>query len=728
MKKKIQRHLKQLLDSAVDHHKSGRFEQAKSVYQELLQESPKHLQALSNLAALYHQQGHLEEAANSYQKVLRDHPHNGDILGNLSFCFHQMGKSDAAIEQGRKAVQSSPNQANAHNNLGVALLSNYQLEEAEHSFKTAIRIQPKHKDAKLNLASVVGKLGKLEEAIDIYCIELKSDPSNTKILNSLANAYLRTGKLDQSENILQQINQLHPNQLGALRNLGSLYARQGKFRDAILHLKKAIEIDKHSEETHIVLGNTYQEISQLDKAAKNFQKTLTLNPKNKAAINNMGLLAKFIKNPKVEIARIKHRLSKHKPFQAAYYQDLIKLIEICYEANDNNIADYIDQLKAATQEFWEADYYLARIAMDKSNQVLAKQILAPYQRNDPPPFIRALQDECNNTLKLSTPSLRVGLHLNQPYHYGILEPVYKAYKTMGSCLITPHLRTLENFKPDVVVVAESTSSLLRARIPDAIYVHVRHGLISKNTANYSARISDYVCVAGESTKTWYENRNCRPRKDFWVTGYVQMDPLFKKISTKLPFDLSDAEKIILYAPTWNKELSSAPMLADKTIECIRGTNTQWAIIIKPHPVIGKHHPQWIKAWKNMSKNYPNVFLVEDRSADIMPILQHSDLLVSDSSSVIFEFLATNKPIVLITSPDRFKSAHFDATGIEWQWRDLAQEVFDVDLLFEAVENELSNPSHKEEKRLHYRKQLFGELTDGKAGKRIAENIANLTKN
>ena len=118
-------------------------------------------------------------------------------------------------------------------------------------------------------------------------------------------------------------------------------------------------------------------------------------------------------------------------------------------------------------------------------------------------------------------------------------------------------------------------------------------------------------------------------------------------------------------------------------------------------------------------------MIEDPTANVIPYLKRADLLVSDASSVIFQFLALDRPIVLITNPERRRSTHFDPNGIEWRWRDVGEEVHDVENLPSVVGEALDNPAGRAERRVHYRQKLFGDLTDGRAAERIAQKIAEI---
>jgi CDP-glycerol glycerophosphotransferase (TagB/SpsB family) len=206
-----------------------------------------------------------------------------------------------------------------------------------------------------------------------------------------------------------------------------------------------------------------------------------------------------------------------------------------------------------------------------------------------------------------------------------------------------------------------------------------------------------------------------------------MDPLFASQRLPLPFTLTPGKRVILYAPTFQASISSARLLGARTVALLRGQRQDISIIIKPHPLIGNLFPQWMEEWRRLADEEPDVYLVQDTHNDVMPYLQAADLLVTDVSSVALEFLATKRPMVLITSPYRDEEQYVDLNGLEWRWRDMGHEIFDVEQLPATVSYALDNPAAGFERRRHYHDLLFGELADGLAAKRIADNVMALAE-
>ncbi|MCG8508880.1 MAG: CDP-glycerol glycerophosphotransferase family protein [Rhodospirillales bacterium] len=123
----------------------------------------------------------------------------------------------------------------------------------------------------------------------------------------------------------------------------------------------------------------------------------------------------------------------------------------------------------------------------------------------------------------------------------------------------------------------------------------------------------------------------------------------------------------------------------------------------------------------------NHTIASDRIMDALGIyLTAADLLVSDASSAAFQFLALDRPIVLVTNPDHLRDKqNYDPDGIEWAWRDVGEEVLAVEDLAAAVERGLEDPDRGAGNRAKYRERLFGDLTDGRVVKRIVERISGL---
>jgi CDP-glycerol glycerophosphotransferase (TagB/SpsB family) len=167
------------------------------------------------------------------------------------------------------------------------------------------------------------------------------------------------------------------------------------------------------------------------------------------------------------------------------------------------------------------------------------------------------------------------------------------------------------------------------------------------------------------------------------------------------------------------------MLGEDFHTLLRGGRDDVSLIIKPHPLIATKYPDWMQIWRNQAQVDPNLHLIEDADRDVIPFLRAADVLVSDASSVQLEYLALDRPMVLINNPQRFGCKDFDPAGFEWSWRDMGDEVNSAEGACDAIAEALANPSRRAVQRARYRKLMFGNLTDGRTAERLAEHVDSL---
>jgi len=282
-------------------------------------------------------------------------------------------------------------------------------------------------------------------------------------------------------------------------------------------------------------------------------------------------------------------------------------------------------------------------------------------------------------------------------------------------------------EPRLIVVCDAgIIERLRNIFPTSIFLHVGHGLISKNQAFFHYKQADYICVASKQIAKQLTNKGLTPKKRFLSTGLVQTDPLFNSKpnqTAKAP----GVTKTIIYAPTWNPTLSSAAMLGEELISLIRGSDHSVEIIIKPHPHLFVVNPKIIETWKRIAGSQANIRFYDEK-VDLVQCAIEADLMVSDASSAIFHFLALNRPIVLIDNPSRFSDPScFDPEGIEWTWRDIADTTSEPRELAPLVAKNLASPSRNLEARQRRKAQLFGGRTDGKSLKRVNNEIRRILR-
>jgi len=82
----------------------------------------------------------------------------------------------------------------------------------------------------------------------------------------------------------------HPRPQEIHYNLGQAYASIANDADAMIQFKMASNLDPEYIDAHIGLGTLFLKLRQWDQAEGEWARALELNPKNKRALNNMGVV------------------------------------------------------------------------------------------------------------------------------------------------------------------------------------------------------------------------------------------------------------------------------------------------------------------------------------------------------------------------------------------------------------------------------------------------------
>lgn len=668
-----------------------------------------------------HRQGEHAEAEQRYRQLLQADPGHSGALHYLGVIALQRGCIAESLPLLESSVAANPDKAEFQNNLGRAYLAAERWEEAAGCFRRASDLDADNADALNNLGNLLLRQMQPEAALTPLKQAVKLEPSNYSGRCNLAWALFQTGDVAQAERLLRETTDVRPQSSVAYRLLGSLLVETGRYRDAIDTLESAAEHAPQDPRIRFLLGLAHEQQSQLDTAAEHYRRALALDPQHTGAAHNLQILSSYLTLTDEVLADLDRQLSETPDNAELHFKRGRALWRA--ERTVESAAAFQRSLELRPDS---AETFLQLALFEKVGSSLRSELLETAAKLEPQnTFVRATTESDAARHAAPERARRVALFLEQQYHYHVQKPILDAAKGRFDILMTHDLRTLVEFDPQVVVVSSSQSASLRAHLPRALFVWTRHGLISKTTTHSGARGSDFACLTSEASREWYVRNHARPRRDFWVTGFVQMDPLFQPGSLPLPFDVPAGRPVVVYAPTWTPDLASAEMFGDQLVDLVRGEVPEAVLIIKPHPVSFSHSPDWIRTWRRLAAENEAVILADDPALNIVPVLKAADVLLGDASSVLFQFLALDRPLVLVNNPQRFQSNYFDRKGIEWQWRDMGTQVDRIEDVPRAIADTVSDPDAQSVERSRYRLELFGELTDGRAGERIVEHIAAL---
>ena len=251
------------------------------------------------------------------------------------------------------------------------------------------------------------------------------------------------------------------------------------------------------------------------------------------------------------------------------------------------------------------------------------------------------------------------LFCKNPYAFGILKPIKDVLQNQNEAFLwyvpknllqefpfktepyTTSPKELKSFKSDAIFVPGNEVPHYLTGVKTQIF----HGLAGEKKGHFRIRhyFDLYLTQGPYFTNRFNELANIH--KDFKVieTGWPKLDVYGTDKNNyngekKTLLEKHHAKKILLYAPTFSPKLTSAPFLQEEIKNLAK--NKDYLILIKFHDLMAK---EWVLAYKDIASHSGNVVFEEERN--IIKFLLMADLLISDTSSVIYEFLLLDKPVI-----------------------------------------------------------------------------------
>ena len=246
----------------------------------------------------YRQLGNLDLAQHSFEQAISLNGHYVEPQLALAELALDQGKSDAVLRYAQVVLRERPNQPEAHLLAGSAYANLKDLPKAETELKTFVQLQPGSPIGPTRLGYVHLMQHRYDEAEKEFEKSLALDPKQIEALNGLVALDWLRGQNDKAIARIRQ--QIAKGETAHLDNLlGKTYAELGQFAPAERSLKRALELDLHSFNTYVQLGDLYIREKAIDKAIAEYQEAARLNPKSVGAWTLLGMLHDAASKPEL---------------------------------------------------------------------------------------------------------------------------------------------------------------------------------------------------------------------------------------------------------------------------------------------------------------------------------------------------------------------------------------------------------------------------------------------
>lgn len=215
-----------LLQQAMQAHRSNDVDQARALYEQLLAADPGNADGLHLYGVLQGQLQRNQHAMQLIGKAIEINPlepmfHNN--LGNVCVGAEQL---DAAERHYRRAIELQPGRYDAINNLAVLLGRRGDFKAAEETFLQLLKEVPGFTDARQNLVHLLLKTGRVHEAVEQCINGLVTEPRNRSLRKLLGRAYVALDMRDEAVALYRSWLAAEPESVEAMHHLAALTGEQ----------------------------------------------------------------------------------------------------------------------------------------------------------------------------------------------------------------------------------------------------------------------------------------------------------------------------------------------------------------------------------------------------------------------------------------------------------------------------------------------------------------------
>jgi GT2 family glycosyltransferase len=250
----------------------------------------------------------------------------------------------------------------------------------------------------------------------------------------------------------------------------------------------------------------------------------------------------------------------------------------------------------------------------------------------------------------------------------------------------------------------------------ARYANVFHGVAGKYDLDNPAHLPiafhqfDRVLFINRDRMTRYIDAGLVSRERAVLVGFPKVDRLangeYDGDAVRRALGLDAARPTALYAPTWSPA-SSLNIAGEAIVTAL--ADAGWNVIVKLHSLsldARTHKFSGAIDWRaRMAALERPGWIVHVEDADASPLLAASDLMVTDHSTIGFEFCLLDRPLIIFHAPELIRTARINPERVR-QLRGAAHVVSTVQDLVDAAGNARTRPHELSAERRRLASAMF----------------------
>lgn len=284
----------------------GKWEQAHSLFSEVIDQNVAAHEALAGRGLLYYLTGNFQDAIADYNKAIESEPSVGRYRGLRGVLFaqvgdvsqalveleaaHELGCTDPAFMLSRAQLHlSSRNLAKAQEALALAerwggdevaiaileaamSMAKGEPKEALASYRFAVEKAPESVSNWMNLLALTAQVDRSSLLAEANRA-LEAHPNSEQVISLVVGAYREAGDVKGGFKVLKDAIRRNPKSPLLRFQLGLGYAYTDKFEKAIDQFTKALEIVPRFPRALDARGNCYEKLGRQEEAQADFEKS-----------------------------------------------------------------------------------------------------------------------------------------------------------------------------------------------------------------------------------------------------------------------------------------------------------------------------------------------------------------------------------------------------------------------------------------------------------------------
>jgi tetratricopeptide (TPR) repeat protein len=245
--------------------------------------------------------GDTDTSLDEYHKASKLDTGSAAIHVETARLLRESGRQDEALVEAKEAVRLEEDNPDAHLVLGQlyqhgaeGATAEQALRRAASEYETVVRLQPTDGGTILSLASVYNQLQEHKDAARVWQLFLALDPGNFDAQIQLGTELLAAGDSEAAAAALKRAVELQPS-ARAYQKLGEIYALAQQSDQAILHYRKALEVDPANLRLRLALGDILHRARRYPEALAEAEAVLAADAKNRYALDLKGRALRDLK-------------------------------------------------------------------------------------------------------------------------------------------------------------------------------------------------------------------------------------------------------------------------------------------------------------------------------------------------------------------------------------------------------------------------------------------------